>query len=104
MSSPRRVKTPSPEVDQAAIEKAAKNAAAQERYRKWKENIFMQHERSERASSATSDRAKRAIGRNRDSIKEIKDMKDRWEKGVTAIEDAGMTKAGKHQPKESLED
>ena len=63
MSSPRRVKTPSPEVDQAAIEKAAKNAAAQERYRKWKENIFMQHERSERASSATSDRAKRAIAK-----------------------------------------
>ena len=82
IDSPRRVRTPSPEI--SAEEKA--NIAAQERYRKWRDNIFRQHERSERASSATSERAKRAISKTKDDIDEIKATQKRYNDGVSALE------------------
>ena len=59
---------------------------AAERYRQWKQGVFTEHERTTRAASNSSARARQEQGEMEQTINEIKKSQNQWTDGVNAID------------------
>ena len=91
--SPRRSESPKhPELNEDEKRAGRMLAAARERYRAWKEGVFVHHGKSQRTLSAGSDRAKREISRNEEEVEKVQAVRKSHKNAVDAIEKAAAKK------------